>query len=209
MDVISIHKEYKLKGKKLKKYICILLIIFLTCIGTYAKASIELNKLAQKYIELGFNPKEPLESADVTQEISYKIESKPYENALLASLACLIITIIFYHFNFFTKAKISANNRGIQIYSIYSKKPTISLSWEEIDYIDFGKNNRGLLKRDRYGMTIESYKYNYNFEKFINITRFENYKELINEVNKFARKKGITIYNSDEINGGKSYGFKH
>ncbi len=190
MSTGNLSREYKANKMKLSLCVSILLIIFLIIAGLYFKMLIESKEVLNNYTN------------SYVDQLFYSMDNQYYNQEMGSLIVIFVITIIFFHIYFFTKTKLIINSRGIELYSIYSKKPSSILYWYEIKSIQIGDVLESGSRMTRYGMKLRYIKKSYSeheqLKEFVPIRRFDNYFNLIEDLEGIAKEHNIEIYHMDD-----------
>ncbi|WFD12428.1 hypothetical protein [Tepidibacter hydrothermalis] len=203
MRIDGLYKEYKVKKEKILLCLVIFSIISLIIVGHIISIGIELNNVSGTYS----NTKNISQSSEIDvnnyiNQTSYDMQSKNYKEEISLFVFLFLAAAAIYHIYFFTKTKLIMNNKGIELYSIYSKKPCNTLYWNEIKSIQIGYILANGNRISRYGIKIRHIKKSHSqheqLKEFVPIIRFKNYSNLIKDLEEIAEELNIDIYHMDD-----------
>lgn len=188
MSISRLPKKYEVNKSKIILYLIMFSIISLIIIGLMIKTGIESNKLLSSYANIN--------------QMSFEIKSGEYRESMFFSIFLFFGVIVMFHICFFTKTKLIMNSKGIELYSIYSKKPSSTFYWNEIKSIQIGDVLTEGSKMPRYGMKIRYIKKSYSAHEqlkgFVPIMRLDNYVNLTENLEEIAKEVNIDIYHMDD-----------
>lgn len=204
MNTSKVYKEYQVEGERIILYVVIFIIISSIIIGIIAKTVIESNQVLSKYDDNVKSMGQLLETdGDVFVDImSYDMESSYYKETIFSLVILFVAVVTVFHINFFTKTKLIIDTKGIELYSLYSKNPSTIFFWNEIKSIQFGEIITQGSRFPKYGMKIRYIKKSYSeheqLKEFVPIKRFDNYFDLIEDLEQIAKEHSIDIYHIND-----------
>ena len=191
--------EYKLNKKKQLIYFIIVILVITPLIVNAISSIVGANKIIANSKNLNIQ----LSDMNAEEMIKYFALSGAYEqkeNSILLLVMSMIPVLVALHLLFFKNMKVTIDNDGIRIYSIYQKEPSMLFKWRNIKSIQIGYIYAGA-RFTQYGIRIryvESLDTAENFNETLTIKMFENYEELIKKIEEMGQLKNVEVFNMNE-----------
>jgi len=196
-------KEFKANQKNQIKFVVILLLIAIPLIIFFVNMILDSNMELSKYNNVG-----TIKSLD-TIDMNIILNNLKYENVykqrnlyVFFLIATIGVAFGILHIYNFTNIKISFDVKKINVYSIYKKEASKEFLWENIKSIQFGNMYTPGSKITLYRMKIRYIKMVdnklLNKVEFIPIKKFQNFNNLMNEIEKIGKNHMIDVFYMNE-----------
>jgi len=192
-------KEYKVDKKTQKVHAIILLIIaipiMILCINSIVETNIELATYGNSVKNLSVDY---LDANTLIRNIQYKNNMNQRNMSIL--LFIFLSGVLFYilHTYFFTDIKLLLDSNGIRLYSIYKKEPSKIFLWKDIKSIQLGNVYTSGSRMPQYKMKIRYLNNIDNVNAAISIRRFQDYNDLIKDIEQMGIKENIDVFHMNE-----------
>ncbi len=196
-------KEFKANQKNQIKLVIILLLIAIPIIIFSINMILDSNIELAKYTNSAkIKSLDNLDMDVIINNLSYQNASSQRNLYVFFFLFTIGFTFLILHIYYFTNTKILFDDKKISLYSIYKKEASKEFLWENIKSIQFGNMYTPGSRSTLYRMKIIYIKMvdnkQLNKVEFIPIKKFENSKDLMNELEKIGKNHMIDVFYMNE-----------
>lgn len=190
----EIVKEYRIDKRKFIVSLVLFLMVVTPIMGIMTCNVRTHYEVLNGYDEVVKNASMGLEQFDSTKILDifrYQQDERKARFALLILSVVGFIALIILNSYFFTNVKMRIDEKGIQVYSIYKKKPSYIFLWKNIKSITLGYAGTMRSVIPEYGIKICYMKMCGDkiteVNGFIPINKFESDEEIIYDIKKFGQ----------------------
>jgi len=201
--MVDQNKEYKLDRKKQRNYLIIIILLAIPLLIYSINGIVKINKEIASYKT--DNQHLVVESGDTEgfiRMIKYDYAVKEKSNYYYILVIYFLVVLFALHSKSFTDIKLLINKEEISLFSIFQKEPTDVFYWDDIKSFQFGKMHSDHSRFKEYIMKITYLEKKYNEESYayhkISIKRFQDYKELIENIEEMGLLKNIEVFHMND-----------
>ena len=195
-------RVYRVDKKKQRIYAIILLAIAIPIMIFSINSIIESNiKLATNESGIEFK-KYDLNGETFIKNLIYQNNVNEKNRNVLFFIFCIGGLLFILHFYFLTDVKLLIDEEGLFLYSIYKKEPSKMFLWKDMKSIQFGNIYTSGSRIAQYRMKIRyiemiDNELN-NTSQSISVTRFRDYKDLINDIEQVGKEVNIEVFHMND-----------